>query len=106
MAMELSPNMGAGLKQFGTNYGVFYGHFLMPETVILVQVEPVEFMYSTLDLCATVSCLEICEIFQFPCVIFLIDNMLFCMRNGRNACYFSELEIWGKKNPLCMLILG
>ena len=25
MAMELSPNMGAGSKQFGTNYGVFSG---------------------------------------------------------------------------------
>ena len=31
----------------------------MPKTVIFVKVEPVEFMYSMLDLCATVSCLEI-----------------------------------------------
>ena len=31
----------------------------MPETVILVHVEPTEFMYSMLDLCASVSCLEI-----------------------------------------------
>ena len=93
MVIELSPNMGAGSKQFGTNSGVFSRHFWIPETVILVQVEPAEFMYSMLDLCATVSCLEIWKIFQFACVIFLIDNMLFCMRNGRNACCFSELEI-------------
>ena len=31
----------------------------MPKTIILVHVEPVEFMYSMLELCATVSCLEI-----------------------------------------------
>ena len=65
----------------------------MPETVILVQVEPAEFMCSMLDLCATVSCLEIWKNFQFACIIFLIDSMLFCMRNGRNACCFFELEI-------------
>ena len=45
-----------------------------------------EFMYSMLDLCATVSCLEIWKNFKFSCVIFWIDNMLFCMRNGSNAC--------------------
>ena len=93
MAMELSPNMGVGSNQFGTNCGVFSRHFWMPETVILVQVEPAEFMYRMLDLCATVSCLEIWKNFQFACVIFLIDNILFCMRNGINACCFSELEI-------------
>ena len=59
MAMELSPNMGAGSKQFGTNCGVFSRHFWMPENVILVQDKPAEFMYSMLDLCATVSCLGI-----------------------------------------------
>ena len=56
--MELSPNMGAGSKQFWTNGGVFSGHFWIPETIILVQVEPAEFMCSILDLCAIVSCLE------------------------------------------------
>ena len=86
MAMELRPNMGAGSKQFGTNCGVFFGHFWMPEIVILVQVEPAEFMYNMLDLCATISCLEIWKNFQFACVIFLIDNILFSMRNGSNAC--------------------
>ena len=59
MAMELSPNMEIGSKQFETNCGVFSRHFWMLETVILVQVEPAEFMYSMLDLCATISCLEI-----------------------------------------------
>ena len=39
-----------------------------------------------LDLCANVSCLESWKNFQFACVIFLIDNMLFCRRNGSNAC--------------------
>ena len=58
MAMELSPNMGASSKQFGTNDGVLSGHFWIQETIILVQVEPAEFMCSMLDLCATVSCLE------------------------------------------------
>ena len=72
MAMELSPNMGVGSKQFGTNYGVFSGHFWMPKTVILVQVEPDEFMYSMLDLCATVSCLEIWKNFQF-CMCCILD---------------------------------
>ena len=43
MAMELSPNMGAGSKQFGTNCGVFSGHCWIPETLILVQVEPAEY---------------------------------------------------------------
>ena len=86
MAMELSPNMGASSKQFETNCCVFFGHFWMPEIVIFVQVELVEFMYSILDLCATVFYLEIWKNFQFACVIFLIDNMLFCMRNGSNAC--------------------
>ena len=64
MAMELSPNMGAGSKQFGTNCGVFSGQFWMPKIVILVQVELAEFMYSMLDLCATVSCLENWKKFQ------------------------------------------
>ena len=86
MGMELSPNMGVGSKQFGTNCGVFSRHFWMPKTVFLVQVEPAEFMYSLMDLCATVSYLENWKYFQFACVIFLIDNMLFCMRNGSNAC--------------------
>ena len=86
MAMELSLNMGAGSKQFGTNCGVFSRHFWMLETIILVQVELVEFMFSMLDLCANISCLEIWKNFQFACVIFLIDNMLFCMRNGSNVC--------------------
>ena len=36
IAMELSPNIGAGSKQFGTNCGVFFGQFWMPETIILV----------------------------------------------------------------------
>ena len=65
-----------------------------------MQVEPAEFMCSMLDLCATVSCLEIWKIFQFACVIFLIDNLLFCMRNCRNACYISELEIWKQNSSL------
>ena len=38
MAMELSHNMRAGSKQFGTNYGMFSGNFWIPETIILVQV--------------------------------------------------------------------
>ena len=62
--------MGAGSKQFGTNCGVFSGHFWIPETVILVQVESAEFMCSMLDLCATISCLENWKNFQFTCVIF------------------------------------
>ena len=37
-------------------------------------------------LCAAVSCLESWKIFQFACVIFLINNMLFFRRNGSNAC--------------------
>ena len=86
MAMELSRNMRAGSNQFGTNYGVFSGQLWMSKTVILVQIKPDEFMYSMLKLCATVSCLEIWKNFQFACVIFLIDNMLFCMINGSNAC--------------------
>ena len=53
MAMELSPNMGAGSKQFGTNCGVFWA-LLMPETVVLVQVEPAEDMYGMLDFCVGV----------------------------------------------------
>ena len=86
ISMELSPNMGVSSKKFGTNCGVFSGHFWVPKTVILVQVKPVEFMYSMLDLGATVSYLENWKNFHFACVIFFIDNMLFCKRNGSNAC--------------------
>ena len=44
----------------------------MLETVILVQVEPAEFMYSMLDLCATVSCLEIGKKF-LVCMCYILD---------------------------------
>ena len=32
-------------------------------------------------------------------------HAVFGVINGRNACCFSELEIW-KRIPVCMLILG
>ena len=39
MAMELSPNLGAGSAQFGTNCGrVFYSFYA--KNCVFVQVEP------------------------------------------------------------------
>ena len=73
----------------------------------LVQVEPAEFMYSMLDLCATVSYLEIWKIFQFVCVIFLIDNMLFYMRNGSNAYrYFLVGKLERKPSLHVLFFIG
>ena len=73
MAMELSPNMGAGLKKNSLNAN--YVHFL---GILMLEMDfwcRLNLLENTMDvgfLCTTVYCLENWKKkFQFACVVFL-----------------------------------
>ena len=103
MAMELSPNIRAGKKQFGTNCVSFLVHLVL-ENSALEPVKPTENVCMVLDCeCLLFFWLENWKKKNPVCMSYSwLITCSFCKKNGRNAYCFSEMKTL-KKVSVCVI---